>query len=244
MTANIGADFNENAGGVELFGRTISARTLGIAIGVIGLAAAGFAFVSFVQPLWTTFSTTQAGIKAKTDSISDKENQINLKKSDLPNKKEMTKARTDVVLSLLPSIDTMDTLLIDLNKLIKSDSVSTVQLSGSLLESFAPTPPSEIVPAGQYRTQTLNIQFVSNYSDLITILRSIESLRTLLVIQDLQLTKRESLSLRSPGNLTPEQQKARIAKLPPILSTSFKLVAYIPATEEEIKLLAQPKPVK
>jgi type IV pilus assembly protein PilO len=236
MTANIGADFEENAGGVVLFGQTLSVRTLGIALGIIGVAAAGYMFVNFVQPLWTTIDTTKAGIDAKNKSIADKVAQIK-QKADLPQRAISAKERSTTVLSLLPNPDTMDTLLIDLNKLIQPSSVSPAQLSGDLLESFSPTPPSALVPQGQYRTQTVNIKFSSSYGDLITILRNIESLRTLVVVQNLQLTKR-TVTLRNPGKLTAEQQKDQIARLPPTLNATFNLLAYIPASEEEIKALA------
>lgn len=237
MTANIGAEFEENTGGVVLFGQTLSAKTLGIALGVIGIAAAGYIFVNYVQPLWTTIDSTKLSIADKTNGNATKTALIK-QKGDLPQKIELAKTRSEVVLSLLPSFDTMDTLLIDLNKLIKTSNVSPLQLTGELLESFSPTPPSAILPEGQYRTQTLSIQFASSYNDLIAILRSIESLRTLVVVQDLQLTKRQTVTLRNPGNLTAEQQKAQLERLPPVLSTTFKLVAYIPATDAEVKALA------
>ena len=237
MTANIGADFEENAGGVVLFGQTLSARTLGIALGVIGIAGAGYIFLNFVQPLWTTIDTTKTGIEAKRISIAGKNTQIK-QKADLPQKVSAAKDRSEVVLSLLPNPDTMDTLLIDLNKLIQPEGDTKLELGGNPLESFAPAPPSQIIPKGQYRTQTLNIQFVSGYNDLISILRNIESLRTLVVVENLQLTVRQNVTLRNPGSLTPEQQKAQIALLPPVLGVTFKLSANIPVSEAELKTLA------
>jgi len=241
MTANIGADFGENTGGVVLFGQTISIKVLGIALGVIGLAGAGYLFFSYVLPLSETISTAKAGIATKKDSIAAKDIQIK-QKADLPQRLALAEERGEIVTSLLPNPDTIDTLLIDLNKLITSNSSSPVQLSGNLLESFSPTPPGALIPEGQYRAQALNIQFASTYTDLISILRSIESLRTLVVVQDLQLTKKTTVTLQNPGKLTPEQQKLQIDRLPPILSTSFKLVAFIPASDLEIQALAVPKP--
>jgi type IV pilus assembly protein PilO len=243
MTANIGAEYGENTGGVVLFGQTISIKTLGIALGVIGLASAGYLLYSYVLPISQTINTARAGIETKKASNAAKDSQIK-QKADLPQKIALAKERGEIVSSLLPNLDSMDTLLIDLNKLIKSSSASPVLLSGNLLESFSPTPPGAIVPEGQYRVQTLNIQFASTYTDLVSILRSIESLRTLVVVQDLQLAKKATVTLQNPGKLTPEQQKLQIDKLPPILSTSFKLVAFIPATDLEIQALAVPKPVK
>jgi len=242
MTANIGAEYGENTGGVVLFGRTISVKVLGIALAVIGLAGAGFLLYSFVLPLSETISTTKAGIETKKQSIATKDTQIK-QKADLPQKLALAKERSETVTSLLPNLDTMDTLLIDLNKLIIPSSASSVQLRGNLRESFSPTPPGALIPEGQYRSQTLNVQFASTYTDLITILRSIESLRTLVVVQDLQLAKKGTVTLQNPGKLTPEQQRIQIEKLPPVLSTSFKLVAFIPATDLEIQALAVPKPV-
>lgn len=241
MTANIGADFEENTGGVVLFGQTISTRTLGIALGIVGIGIAGYIFVNHVQPVWTTIDSTRSGIEAKKTSISAKDTEIKAK-ADLPQKLATAKERLETVLSLLPNQDTIDTLLIDLNKLIKTENISPVQVSGELLESFSPSAPSAVIPQGQYRTQTLNIQFASGYADLITILRNLESLRTLLVVQDLQLTRRESVTLRNPGNLTPEQQRAQIESLPPVLSTTFKIVTYVPLSEDEIKALAAAAP--
>jgi type IV pilus assembly protein PilO len=220
MTANIGAgEFEESTGGFVLFGQTLSSRTLGIALGVIGIAVAGYSFVSFVQPLWTTLDTLNSGIQTKQQSIVAKDAEVKSKAS-LPQKFEAAKEKTNTVISLFPSNDSIDVLLIDLNKLAEPNKV--------VFTSYVPGAPTAIIPAGQYRSISIPITIEAPFADAVEIIQNIESLQASLAVRDLKLAKKERVA-------TPEQKKLNLANLPPLVTTSFNLVAYIPVAEDELK---------
>jgi len=220
MTANIGAgEFEENTGGVVLFGQTLSARTLGIALGVIGIVVAGYGFATFVQPLLTTLDTLNTGIDTKNQSITTKSGEVKAK-ADLPKKFEAAKERTKAVMSLFPTEDSMDVLLIDLNKLAQSKNIP--------LKSYAPGPPSAVVADGQYRSVIMPMTLDAPYADAVDVIQSLESLQASLAVRDLKLTKAA----------TSEEKGSKLVNPPLQVSTSFNLVAYIPLTEDEVKAAA------
>jgi len=222
MTANIGAgEFEENTGGVVLFGQTLSARTLGIALGVIGIVVAGYGFATFVQPLLTTLDTLNTGIDTKNQSITTKSGEVKAK-ADLPKKFEAAKERTKAVMSLFPTEDSMDVLLIDLNKLVQSKNIP--------LKSYAPGSPSAVVADGQYRSVIMPMTLDAPYADAVDVIQSLESLQASLAVRDLKLTKAA----------TSEEKGSKLVNPPLQVTTTFNLVAYVPLSEDEVKAAAAP----
>ncbi len=243
MTANLGAAGNiEGAppGGIVLFGQTLGPKVLGILLGVGGVALAAYGTFNLTMPLLEKLDQTKASIATKEQAIAQKQGQIN-SKADIQQKIDEANQKYQEVVNLLPSPDNMDTLLRDLNALLPAKIVlqspyATVQITGSL-EEFKPSTPAAGPDDRKYNQRTFGVQFTATYPDALAIMRKIEQLKPLLVTRNLKLTPNTNLKAELSGNrqLTPDQEKAILANLPPLLTATFDIVTYVPLSQEEIK---------
>jgi|GEM_PF-568495 len=244
MTASIGSsDFDEGgSGGLILFGRQIPAKILGIVLGAIGVIGAGFLYVNNIQPGFDNITKLEGDITAKNTSIGQKTQQVN-SKGDLSQKIDAAKQRNQAVLALLPSSDNIDTLVRDLSARFPA----TVSLSNgstsieikNVLEEIRPAAATAVAAGAgaQYQTRTFNVQFTAPYPDAIKIMQNLELLKPQLVVKNIKMIKSTNVKLTPVANskVTPEQQRAILATLPPLLTISFLLEAYVPFSEAEIK---------
>lgn len=248
MTATMDEEL-QPAAGLSLFGVTLDSRILGIGLGVIGLVGAGFIFLQFISPLLAEIDAARLQISQKQQSINSKQQEVN-QKQDVPQKLEEAKRRKEAVLSLLPSAENLDTLILDINarlaELGEPLIVSPVaNISGSALRSrlddFSPGSVGEATPERPFRTRDYKITISATYQDTVEFMRKLEQLRPLLIVKDVRL--RPSTVQIDAENLTPEQKSYIAATLPPLITTEFNLIAYIPLSPEELaKLTAQANP--
>ncbi len=245
MTANIRASTEleeEAGGGITLFGVTLSTKILGIILAVIGVLGAGYITVNLTLPLKDQLDKQQAEIEVKKVSVTQKQQQVN-SKGDISSKVEAARARNQAALSLLPDPNSMDVLLRDINaqlpeKIILSNAIASLEIKNAL-EEYKPS--AVVATTGgdtQFRTRTYSIQFSATYPEAIKIMRNIERLRPLLVVKNLSLKKNDKVFIRDT-KLTPEQQKAVVENLPPLLTTNFNLVAYVPLSDAELQAADQ-----
>ncbi|MCS6960144.1 MAG: hypothetical protein RMK91_08835 [Pseudanabaenaceae cyanobacterium SKYGB_i_bin29] len=248
MTATMEEEL-QPGGGVTLFGVTLGGRVLGIALGVIGVVGAGFIILQFISPLLAEIDAARLQIRQKEESIRGKEQEI-AQKRDIPQKVEEAKQRKEAVLSLLPSPETLDTLILDINarlaELGEPLIVSPVaNISGSALrgrlDDFTPGAAAEATAERPFRTRDYKITISATYQDTLEFMRKLEQLRPLLVVKDVRL-KPSKIQIDAE-NLTPEQKNYIAATLPPLITTEFNLIAYIPLSPEELaQLTAQASP--
>ena len=244
MTASIGSsDFDEGgSGGLILFGRQIPAKILGIVLGAVGVIGAGFLFVNNIQPGFDNITKLEGDIAAKNTSIGQKTQQVN-SKGDLNQKIDAAKQRNQSVLALLPSSDNIDTLVRDLSARFPatvslSNGSTSIEIKNVLEEIRPAAAVTAAVSAGaQYQTRTFNVQFTAPYPDAIKIMQNLELLKPQLVVKNIKMIKSTNVKLTPVANskVTPEQQRAILATLPPLLTISFLLEAYVPFSEAEIK---------
>jgi len=244
MTASIGSsDFDEGgSGGLVLFGRQIPAKILGIVLGAVGAIGAGFLFVNNIQPGFDNITKLEGDINAKTASIGQKTQQVN-SKGDLSQKIDAAKERNRSVLALLPSSDNIDTLVRDLSARFPatvslSNGSTSIEIKNVLEEIRPAAAVTAAASAGaQYQTRTFNVQFTAPYPDAIKIMQNLELLKPQLVVKNIKMIKSTNVKLTPVANskVTPERQKAILATLPPLLTISFLLEAYVPFSEAEIK---------
>ncbi len=247
MAASIGAEEIQGAG-LTIFGRTISSKTLGIILAVIGVGAAAYGTASFTIPLYESLEKAKSEITQKRASVATKEKEV-ASKGNLPQRVAAAQQRNQEVLALLPNPDSMDVLLRDLYAQIPRSAIQagSVRLDvKNPLDEFRPTD-SGATQGGdaQFRTKRFGIKFSATYSDSINAIQKIERLRPLLVVEDVKMVPNTSLNLAAGSGATAqtaEQLKALLAKAPPLLSTSFNLVAYVPLSGTELKALDAPKP--
>ncbi|MGQ9865823.1 MAG: hypothetical protein ACUVSQ_06005 [Pseudanabaenaceae cyanobacterium] len=257
MTASLGAgEFDDTPSGPVVFGMTLTGKTIGIALGVLGVGAAIFGFLNFVSPLFGEIEQNDTQIREKASGNDQKKAQI-AQKGDPKQKLEAAKAKNEAVLALMPSPSTLATLLLDLNAQIP-EVVRVPNPFGLQIETRAglrefrpvtvlPTPPDAPAAAGatpavgaQFEETKVPIKFSGLFEDVVTSIRNIERLKPLLQLSNLQVSTVMDFQAAKDSRFTPEQQKQILQTLPPILDVSFELTAKVPVKIEPPAAAAPP----
>lgn len=229
------------AGGLTLFGLTFTSKILGIIIGVAGIGLAAYVATSYVSPLWEQVQTGQTNIATKKSSLTNLDQKI-AAKGNVAQKIEEANKQNQFVLSLLPSVDNIDTLMRDIQEQIpKTITISlppdfSYELAGTM-RNFQPKP---FVPGPQYKTYSFTIGFDGKFDDVLNTIQKIERLKPLLFVKDLKLTKKTLpiSQFKFSRPIAAGKDKELLDSLPPLLGADFTLEAIVPLTEAELKTAA------
>ncbi|MBD2319527.1 hypothetical protein [Phormidium tenue] len=240
---NVGAasGIEEVGGGVTLFGVTFTSKILGILIGVGGIALAAYVASNYVMPLWDSVQSGQQNISKKKTNVTTLEGQV-ASKGNIAQRIEAANQQNKFVLSLLPSVDNIDTLIRDIQEQIPKTIVIALppdfsyELAGTL-RTFQPTAP---VIGAQYNTYSFTVGFDGKFEDVLNTIQRIERLRPLLVVKDLKLTKKAlpTTTFKFSRPIAAGKEKEILDSLPPLIGADFTLQAFVPKTEEELKAAA------
>ncbi|MEH1837133.1 MAG: type 4a pilus biogenesis protein PilO [Nostoc sp.] len=254
MTLSDDLNFAEHGGEFEqvtpsspmLFGIAFTPKIIGILMGVIGLAGAGYILLNLLMPAWESYQQQQA-------KSSELQAQIEQKKANIKQiakvKDELAQAKQQKVqvLDLFANEKTMDTLLLDINRLIESGNTPTsINAVRAKLNKFVPVSqkPEPITDGtlglqvdGKLQRSTINAEITATYEQTQSIIRNIERLQPLLIVKDYQATL-APVESRSPLDKTPMQIG------PTAINTSFQLQVLMPLSPEEIAAIAKTAPKK
>ena len=112
------SDFNNGPNYPSAFGITFTPMVSGICLGVLGIGLAAFGWMTFVEPLRLETETLDAKVKQKETQLGDSQKiEADLKKAKV--RLAEVQQQRQQVLSLFAQQKNMDTLLLDLNQLIK-----------------------------------------------------------------------------------------------------------------------------
>ncbi|OUL32448.1 pilus assembly protein PilO [Nostoc sp. 106C] len=221
-----------------VFGISFTPKIIGILAGVLGLAGTLYIVLNLLMPAWDTYQQKQA-------KISELQGQVDQKKASIK-KIDQVKAELDQaklqqaqVLTLFSNEKTLDTLLLDLNRLIETGNVK-VAVPGNLvtakLKKFVPDV-QQAQPItdgslgkqvdGKLKRSNIDIQIVGTYEQTQSIIRNIERLQPLLIFTDYQSTL-------APPELNSTSEKGVQTRGPASINTTFKLQALMPLSPEEI----------
>ena len=231
----------------SIFGVTFSPLVSGLCVAVVGVGVSGYLFSSSIQPqltknqeLASKLSQTQEQIQIRKDNgkkIATAEQSL-----------DRANAQNQVVVSLFASDKKLDTLLLDLNKL--------VNIRQGELQKFSPdTPVPGVGSSGaavvidsslgsalnnKIKRKVVAIEVKGNFEQIQSILRTIERLDQLLIIKDFQADvdpKDLKILVDAQGKLLPQPEA--------VIKTSFKIQALIPLTPaEQAAATPPPPPVK
>ncbi|MBW4633988.1 MAG: pilus assembly protein PilO [Iphinoe sp. HA4291-MV1] len=218
-----------------VFGITLTPIIIGIILGVLGLAGAAYLLMNFVMPVWETFQQQQTKQNELLHSIDQKKAYV--KQIDKAQQEQaFSKQQQLQVLALFAHEKTLDTLLLDLNRLVES---SNTQISPNAviaqLKKYMPTGKAEPITDdslgplvnGKLKRSSINIEIIGTYEQTQSIFRNIERLQPLLIVKDYQ-----SSLAPEPVN---QQGKVVVSRVrPTLISTSFQLQALMPLSQEEI----------
>lgn len=239
--AEHGGEFNsETPAHPVIFGIAFTPKIIGILVGVIGLAGAGYILLNLLMPALESYQQQQAKSSELQGQIEQKK--ANIKQIDKV-KQELAQAKQQKVqvLALFANEKSLDTLLLDLNRLIESGNTPTsVNAVRAKLKKFVPVSqkPEPIIDGtlglqvdGKLERSTINAEITGTYEQTQSIIRNIERLQPLLIVKDYQATL-APVESRSPLDKTPVQVG------PAAINTSFQLQVLIPLSAEEIAAAA------
>ncbi|MCL6750933.1 pilus assembly protein PilO [Nostoc sp. CCCryo 231-06] len=248
MTLSDNLNFGEQSGEFDqatpvspvLFGIAFTPKIIGILVGVIGLAGAGYIFLNLVMPAWESYQQQQA-------KSSELQGQVEQKKASIKEigkvKDELAQAKQQKiqVLGLFANEKSLDTLLLDMNRLIESGNTPTsMNVVRAKLKKFVPVSqkPEPITDGtlglqvdGKLQRSNINAEITGTYEQTQSIIRNIERLQPLLIVKDYQATL-APVESKSPLDKTPMQVG------PAAINTSFQLQVLMPLTPEEIAAAA------
>lgn len=204
-----------------VFGITLTPVVSGVLIALVGLGAAVYLGSLLIAPKLEEAAKLQEEISQEENNLSQRE-AILKQLNDVVTGLERAKQENRDVRSLFATQEALDTLLLDINRLILT--------SGARLNTFEPdSAASGIVQDGslgpelnaKLKRQVTNITVQGPFPSIIQIMQEIDRQQNFLVI----------------NNLTMEA----VADKPGEVIATFKLMSYVPLTPEEIAALAPPQ---
>ncbi|BAZ12117.1 hypothetical protein NIES4071_39450 [Calothrix sp. NIES-4071] len=226
-----------------IFGITFTPKIGGILIGLLGLGGAAYIVMNMILPSWETFQQQQT-------KQTDLQSQIQQKKASIKQidsvKKELAQAKVQQkqVLGLFANEKTLDTLLIDLNRLVESgNDLLPANAVKAKMRKYAPdAQKAEIINDGTFgplvngklKRSKITLEFTGTYDQTQSILRNIERLQPLLLVKNYDSKLNQEVNNDALGK--------PIRMIGPVqISTNFQLQALMPLTPEEAAA-AQAKP--
>jgi type IV pilus assembly protein PilO len=207
----------------QLFGITFTPVVSGIVIGVLGLGVAAYLGNMLILPALQESGKLSASIDQKQADLAQKAELVKQVQGVVASVNR-AKSGNQEVRALFSSQAALDTLLLDLNKMI-------VQNQAQLLK-FEPTDPVIVTDGSlggdlnnKLKRQVTSVSFKGNFSQTLNILQAIDRLQTLLVVQKLTTEAQAQ-----PNAATSRDQ----------ITSTFELVAYVPLSPEEVAATAPP----
>lgn len=165
-------------------------------------------------------------------------------KSNIAQTIEEANQRNIFVLSLLPPVDNIDTLIRDIQEQIPRTIVFAVppDFSYELAETLRTFQPTAPVIGLQYNTYSFTVGFDGKFEDVLNTIQKIERLKPLLIVKDLKLTKKAlpTNTFKFSRPFAAGKEKDILDNLPPLLGADFTIQVFVPKTLEEIKATANP----
>ncbi|MBR8840311.1 MAG: pilus assembly protein PilO [Stigonema ocellatum SAG 48.90 = DSM 106950] len=223
-----------------LFGISITPMIIGMVVGVLGLLGTVYISFSLIMPAWEAYQQQQGKQNDLQGEIDQKKvslKQIDKVKAELA----LSKRQKLQVLDLFAKENTLDTLLLDMNRLVESGNAQLPATAvRAKLKKFVPASgKAEPITDGTLGTQingklkrrTINMEILGTYEQTQSVLRNIERLQPLLIVKDYQSTLAPEPAAQ-PGKVV-----IRIG--PASITTSFQLQALIPLSPEELAAAAK-----
>jgi type IV pilus assembly protein PilO len=230
----------------SVFGITFSPTIIGLSLAVIGLGISGYLVTSSLQPQLAKNQELEAKLAKTQEQIQIRKD--NAKKIVIA-EQTLDRANTQkqVVIGLFASDKKLDTLLLDLNKL--------VNIRQGELQRFTPDAPvagsgssgAAIVSDGSFgaalnnkiKRKGVQIEVKGNFEQVQSILRTIERLDQLLIVKDFRADvdkTTQKIVVDAQGKIIPQPEAT--------IKTSFKIQALIPLTAAEQVAATPPPPPK
>ena len=219
------------------FGMTLTPPVSGVLIAILGLLAAVFLLINFLMPKWQEQQALQTEITGLEDQVGQKEAQLKniaALKGDL----ERAKQKKVDILSLFATETTLDTLLLDLNKLIeaRNQGLKGDAIKAKLIKFEPNVEDSGIIEDGslgeeldnKMKRQIVDVELEGTFAQTRLIMLNIERLQPLLLVENFKTEV--DIQRIGPDDeamlVTPGQE--------PKITTTFTLHALVPLSAQEL----------
>jgi type IV pilus assembly protein PilO len=227
-----------------VFGITFTPTIIGMIAGLVGLGGALYILLNLLMPALENYQQQQA-------KSSDLQGQVEQKRAAIKQIDQViqdlaqAKQQKIQVLGLFANEKTLDTLLLDLNRLVESGNAQVpANAVKAKLQKFTPTANKAepvmdsslgVAVNGKLKRTSINIEIVGTYEQTQSIIRNIERLQPLLIVKEYQ-------SALAPVTTTTSSGKVVRQIGPPGITTLFQVQALMPMTPEEIAAVAKEAP--
>jgi type IV pilus assembly protein PilO len=216
-----------------IFGVSLSPMLIGGLVAAIGVIASGYLGYTNVMPIVQANDELQTKLNDIQQQIQERKNN-GAKIVEAEAKLKVVTAQKETVLSLFANDKKLETLLLDLNKLVNERQgelqrfTPDVAGTGIINDGFLGSALN-----GKIRRKSTDVAMNGNFEQIQSILRTVERMDRFLILKDFRadLDTTNANTLLTTGN---------VAGNTPKLKASFKLQAIIPLSAAEIAAAVPP----
>ncbi|MCA2813179.1 MAG: pilus assembly protein [Microcystis sp. M090S1] len=227
------------------FGITFTPRNSGIAAAVLGLLGSFYLLFNWVMPAYNTLQQLQNDAAGKQQQVDQQKSGLRPAEfQKIESQLQQKQAIKQQILSLFAKEKDLSTILLDISNIFKSRNVKLISFQPQGLEPVVVSDGSlGSAVNNKLKRQTLNVKIEGNYANTQEVIRDLERLQPLILLNSLntQMEKEGSaVKVVSTGNnkatIVPQGDKP--------VTTTFLLDVIIPLNAEELAKLAPPPPAE
>lgn len=207
-----------------LFGITFTPVVSGALAAVVGIGLAAYVGTQLVSPKYAEYQEIQGRVAQKEADLGQKEATAQ-RVDEIVAQVNQAKQENNDVRTLFSDQQALDTLLLDLNRVIVATNAQLLTFKPDYASSGIVTDSSLGAPLdSKIKRQVTAVSFQGTFNQTLQIMRSIDRLQTVLVVRDLSMELQPADQPGDPRN---------------IVKSTFNLHAYVPLSTEEAAAAAQ-----
>ena len=227
------------------FGITFTPRNSGIAAAVLGLLGSFYLLFNWVMPAYNTLQQLQNDAAGKQQQIDQQKSGLRpAELAKIESQLQQKEATKQQILALFAQEKNLSTILLDISNIFKSRNVKLISFQPQGLEPVVVSDGSlGSAVNNKLKRQTLNVKIEGNYANTQEVIRDLERLQPLILLNSLntQMEKEGSAvqvvsTGKNKATIVPQGDKP--------VTTTFLLDVIIPLNAAELAKLAPPPPAE
>lgn len=171
------------------FGVTLTPPVTGLLVGILGLSAGIYLLITLLQPAWESYQQLRASVEDKRLQLEQRETRLqnlNVAEAELREAQQQRVA----VQSLFAGEISLDTLLLDFNRLVTASQIQ--------LMKYEPNPSASGVVQddslgsgvnGKLQRQSIAVAVEGDFNQIQLLLRDLERLQPLVLVEEMKLQR-------------------------------------------------------